>query len=648
MEPVEAPERAVCIRVENVGGIDETEVELVQGVTVLAGRNATNRTSLLQAMMAALGSDRASLKADADSGRVELEVGERTYTRTLERRNGEVHTGGTPYTQDPETADLFAFLLESNEARLAVSRGDNLRDIIMRPVDTEAIRADIERLEERRRELERALDDRERLAEKAAELESRRDELEDQLAAKRSELEDTRSELATTDTAVEDSLERKEELESRLADLQERRSALETTGHRLETEQETVERLREELAEVEGELDEQEAASGEQVERLADEIGELRGQKRRLDSAVNQLQSLVQFNEEMLGEDGIGALDALGSDRDDDHVTSRLLDDTSLVCWTCGQEATRSDVEQTLEALRARRQEVVDERSSVRSELEAARDRKETLVEQDRRRSRLEGRRDDLRAELSDSEAAVEELEARREELRIEVEGLEEEIEQLRVEEYDDIVELHREANELELEAQQLADDVHAVEEELAANERRRAELADRESELSDVEAALSDARTRVQRLEEEAIEAFNEHMDEILEVLDYSNIERIWVERTEREVPAGRGTSSGGSFELHVVRNTEDGAFYEDTVSHLSESEREVTGLVFALAGYLAHDVHETMPFMLLDSVEAIDADRIAGLVDYLSDFPDYLVVALLPEDAAAVDGQYPRVTTI
>jgi len=29
-----------------------------------------------------------------------------------------------------------------------------------------------------------------------------------------------------------------------------------------------------------------------------------------------------------------------------------------------------------------------------------------------------------------------------------------------------------------------------------------------------------------------------------------------------------------------------------------LSESEREVTGLVFALAGYLVHDVHETVPF--------------------------------------------------
>lgn len=45
------------IDVENIGGIDSTAVEFTPGVTVLAGRNATNRTSLLRALMTALGSE---------------------------------------------------------------------------------------------------------------------------------------------------------------------------------------------------------------------------------------------------------------------------------------------------------------------------------------------------------------------------------------------------------------------------------------------------------------------------------------------------------------------------------------------------------------------------------------------------------------
>jgi hypothetical protein len=88
-----------------------------------------------------------------------------------------------------------------------------------------------------------------------------------------------------------------------------------------------------------------------------------------------------------------------------------------------------------------------------------------------------------------------------------------------------------------------------------------------------------------------------------------------------------------------------------QQTVYHLSEpaySDCEVTRLVFALAGYLVHEVHETVPVMLLDSLEAIDSDRIAVLIEYVADYSDYLVAALLPEDAAALSDDYQRITEI
>jgi hypothetical protein len=50
----------------------------------------------------------------------------------------------------------------------------------------------------------------------------------------------------------------------------------------------------------------------------------------------------------------------------------------------------------------------------------------------------------------------------------------------------------------------------------------------------------------------------------------------------------------------------------------------------------------------MLLDSLEAIDADRIAALVEYLTGYTGYLFVALLPEDAAALPDTYDRITEI
>jgi len=119
-------------------------------------------------------------------------------------------------------------------------------------------------------------------------------------------------------------------------------------------------------------------------------------------------------------------------------------------------------------------------------------------------------------------------------------------------------------------------------------------------------------------------------------------NLARIWIERRETEVRDGRRTVTRTRFELHIVRTAADGTAYEDTIEHLSESEREVTGLVFALAGYLVHDVDETVPFIILDSLEAIDSNRIARVVEYFGDQAPYLVAALLPEDAAGLPDTY------
>jgi hypothetical protein len=136
--------------------------------------------------------------------------------------------------------------------------------------------------------------------------------------------------------------------------------------------------------------------------------------------------------------------------------------------------------------------------------------------------------------------------------------------------------------------------------------------------------------------------------MESVLEILGYENLERIWIERKQQEVRDGRRTVEEAVFDLHVVRSTDEGRTYEDSIDHLSESEREVTGLIFALAGYLTHEVHETCPFLLLDSIEAIDSGRIARLVDYVSEYAEYTVVALLHEDAQALDDAYPRISEI
>lgn len=641
-------EKDVRVSVENVGGIDETEVGLERGVNVLTGRNATNRTSFLQSIMAAMGSSNVSLKGDAEEGHVELRVDGETATRTLQRTENGVRTGGDPYLDDPEIADLFAFLLESNEVRRAIVTGADLRDVIVRPIDTEEIRAEIEYLESEKRAVDAKLEELDGLESERSRLERRETELDDEIAKKRAELAETEERIDDAEGDVERQRDRKAELEEKLSELQRIRSEFEDVRFRIETERESLASLREERAEIEDRLAELPDGTAEEDEEIGDEIERLRGRKQSLESLIGRLQTVVQFNQEVLdGDDQLLAM--LGATETDESVTDRLLADSETIsCWACGEQVERDALEENVDQLRELLERRVAERERVDSELGELKDRRQRLEQRRRERERIETRLDRIDDEVDEREAAVEGLKAEQEQKRDEVTNLEDEIDDLEDEDYQPVLALHREANELELELERLSDERDEVTDEIATVERRldeRESLRERREALTD---ELAEQRTRIEEVERTAVGQFNEHIAELLDHLEYDNLDRIWIERTTREERQGRRTVERSSFDLHVVRTTEDGTAYEDTVDHLSESEREVTGLVFALAGYIVHDVHDTVPFMLLDSLEAVDSDRIARLIDYFEEYSEHVVVALLPEDAAAVDEKHHRVDSI
>ncbi|WP_458210558.1 archaea-specific SMC-related protein [Haladaptatus sp. NG-SE-30] len=644
----------VDLSVRNIGGIDETEVTLSPGVTALTGRNATNRTSFLQAIMAALGSDQTSLKGDADEGMVELTIGDETYTRTLKRQNGTVTTSGDPYLDDPELADLFAFLLESNEARRAVARGDDLRDLIMRPVDTDAIQAEIEQLETEKRQLDDELSELDSLKQQLPGLEEERTRLETEIEEKQAELAEKEAELEDADADIGETKADKAELETKLDELSDTRSRLEDVRFKISTEEESIEALEDEATELETEDADLADTPAEQLETLEDQIQQRRAQKQRLESTMAELQTIIQFNEEMLEGTSPELRDALQTDDEStsssaESITDQLVADTETIgCWTCGSEVEKQTIEKTVERLRDLREEHLADRKSLDAEIAELKDEKQALEEEQRQREQTERRRQRLESELDERKTRLEELRETRTNLTDDIEALEKEVEALEEEEYNDVLDLHKEANQLEFELGRLESDLEDVEEEITSIESQVAEREQLEAQREAIQEELADLRTRIDQIEANAVDQFNGHMETVLDILDYKNLDRIWIDRVERDVREGRRKVTKTVFNLHVIRTAESGTTYEDTIDHLSESEREVTGLVFALAGYLVHDVYEKVPFILLDSLEAIDSNRIATLVDYFSEYAGYLVAALLPEDATALDDEYERVTEI
>ncbi|WP_435362265.1 archaea-specific SMC-related protein [Haloarchaeobius sp. DFWS5] len=645
MSAQETVER-VTVRASNVGGIDETTVEFSPGVTVLAGRNATNRTSFLQALMAGLGSDRASLKADAESGRVDLTLAGETYTRELTRTDDGVVTGGEPYLDDPTLADLYAFLLESNEARRAVARGDDLHELIMRPVDTAAIRAEVTRLEARKRQLDEQLDERDDLERTLDRLDSRLETLADELDTEREALAAVEADIDETDVSLSASGDEAAELEAALDELRDARARLEDIRYEQETEHESLNALRARQGELEAEREELADEPGTGLDDLAGRVDRLHERKREVNSTVTRLQTVVQFNREQLDESSSGVFESLADDGakadGSGGVTDALVDDTAdrLVCWTCGNEATTTAIRETVDLLTDLREEKLAERREVDEnidELEARlaerrdrRDRRETVVNELERIGDELGEHESRLADRKHDELAVHDR----------IEELEETVESLERDEYDALLENHREANRKQFEIERLEKERREIEDERTEVVQKldaRDSLADEHERVTD---ELADLRRRIERIEGDAVEQFNDHMATVLDLLAYENVDRVWIERLAE--------TTGTTFDLHVVRQTDAGEVYEDSVDHLSESEREVIGLVFALAGFLVHEAYDHVPFVLLDSLEAIDSARIATLVDYFADYATHLVVALLPEDAAALDDGYERVTEI
>ena len=627
-------EQPVTVYAEDIGGLSESEATLQPGVTVLRGKNATGRTSFLKGLTGVLGGSTPALKGDAEEGHVQLEWGDDIYNQDLERKNGTVRTSGRTVTERSDLVDFFVSLTEDNPARRAVVQDKGLRDIIMRPVDTDAIQRRIEELQgernrigQRLRSIENELDRRTSATSRKASVENELSELDDQIT-------ELRGQLSEYDADPEGA----EQVEEALKSLEERKQELEAISNRIRTNEDTLKALRDEQKKLRAKQNSVET-SEEELARVETKLSELTSRERSLATTINDLSAIVEFNEKLVSDTNF---EFLHSDDVDSTVAKLDPMSGSVQCWTCGSQVNRTRVSNRLDELRSVIEEKRTKRTDIQSQVEDLREKQEELQDEIERQDEFSCRLDEISTEIAQREQKLESLRDRRNETRQQLSNLEEFVSERETLQESELVNQYQRLSKLEYERGQLEEELSSVREELAELDRLADEREQLQAQQDEIREELEGQRTQIRDLEESAIEAFNDHMDEILEVLDYRNIARIWIERkTGTEFDSSHGGYRGGSatrFELHIVRESDRGAGYEDTVANLSESEREVVGLIIALAGYLVHNVYEAVPMMLLDSLEAVDADRIADLVGYFREYTSYLVVALLPEDADAL----------
>lgn len=622
----------IFVEVENMGGIRTKEVEFTSGVNVLAGPNATNRTSLLRAIGGALGGTAGVLRRGADSGSVTLEVDGDEWRRQYQRTGNAVRTAGNPYTEDSRLVDLFVCLLEDNPIRRAVRSGGDLTELLLDPVDMDELEREIASLQTKRDRIDEQLTEIDRERKRLPKLEERRTTLKTELDEIKSELEALRDQAKDVERGANESTE----LESIRTELQAVQTELEKTESELETQRTIRDELKTELKDVREELPQHEADSDD-LSGLEQDIERLQRQEAEISAVINELSTVLKQNREVLAGDDTIITELAATD---DLLGELNPQNQSFECWTCGSHVQRQDISGQLEDIKQLVERKRTERNEIRETLSEKKSQRDSIQQEIERYETLTEREQELQNKLEERGESIENLTAKVSDLRDELSDKQSALEETKQAEEGAEVEIYGDISELEYRRGQVKSDLQEVEEEINGIEYQIGKYDNLEERREGITEELHDLRTRVENIERETVDNFNSHMKSVLDRLGYNNIERVWLER--------RSTDAGTTFDLHIVRKDDDGRVYEDSVNHLSESEREVVGLVVALTGYLTHDVEQDVPFILLDSLEAIDADRIAELTRYISSHTEFLFLALLEEDAAKLPESYEKLRAV
>lgn len=567
----------VEVTIENIGGIREGRATLHAGLNVVRGANWQGKTSFVHALEAALGIP-SSVTEGADAGRVTVENEDiAASVEVLDRGNRTVVEGTPLLESDAERtkAQLYACLGENNPIRETVRAGENLESVLTRPLDLENIDRRIGELKSERDRIDTEISKAENSKRKIPQIKERIETLEGQIDEFESQLADMEGD--TTEGVTE----QREQLSKARSERNQRQSEID----RLER---SIERYEETIEEKEAELD------GMTVAETDVEYADIEDKKAELDeirSDIKVLESLFTANNLLLEENGLELL------TDVDHG----VDTDTFSCWICGAQTTRSAVEDHIDALRETLQVHRSKLNDKKGELNEMETEYERQQQQQQRKQVLEEDVQELRRELQSKRERLADRETELEDLEARIDSLSDAVDES-VEEITDV--------ESELKFRQ--SELEEAREELEQHQRSAYQLDQLEAQREEIGEELAELRDRKSSIKQSMRETFHETMGEIVRAF-------------ETGFESARLTAN---FDLVVARNGR-----EADLDALSEGELEVLGFVAALAGYEAFDVDETVPFLLLDGLEALSDENLHNLVTYFEDRAEYLVVTAHPE---------------
>lgn len=594
------------VSISNIGGVYEATATLESGVNVVQASNFSGKSSFMNALQTVVGTTGLfdsphPLTEGEDSGSVVLDASETSHEVTLERSsNNEILLRGTPMLEndiDQMCARLFAFLGEENPIRSRVREQKDLTELLQAPLNLEDIDGQITTLKRKQEAKEEEIKTAQRAEENIPAVTDAITTLEEELT----ELQERRNEVeASVGSEISDNGSLTDELATR-------RSEVSTLERRISQLQTKLSKTESQLTEKRNEKEALDLPDQPQVSAAVED------KQTRVDEIKIQLdllEGLYRANQRVIEEDALSLVTAI----------DRSVVEDEFDCWLCGDSTTMDTVETRLEALQSKIETLQEERSTLTDEIEVLEQEQREYRQKQREAAAIEeeigtlsARRDDLKRDLTQAEE-------RKAEVEDQVAELESDLERAETELSDELTDIKSEIKlkEQELETQQ--NRLHEL-------KTKREDVDELREEVTAIKEEIETLKERKQRKQRELKTQFDEAMatalDHFAPGFDGARLD-IKV-NTENEIEA---------FDLIIAR---DGR--ETTIDTLSEAERELVGIVVAIAGYRTFEVNDRVPMILLDGVSQLAADNLRLLCEYLSDDTEMLVTTAYPE-ANVVDG--------
>ena len=566
------------IDIENIAGIRRGSARIDDGVNAVRASNWQGKSSFLAAIKAALGVGK-PLQEGTQRGSVVLETDTTTTTVSFHRQGGDIVREGTTVLDseyDRSLVELFGALDEMNPIRKAVRNGNDLEELLTKPLELEDIDGTIEETKRQRSSIESELEGAEQAANRIPTVRERINDLE----TKHEGLVERRERLSTDGSTVD----RRDELTSLRAE----RDRVEDRVARLS---DTIDRIDERLESQKSELDTIQVPDETDIES---ELTALRKEFDAVKREADMVRELYTANKRFYEADTEFAAQTVQHD---------LLAE-SVECWVCGEQVGRDAIEANLDRLKDHAEALQSEAATYEEQIGELESRRKEIRNKRQRTQRMTNDIAEMEERRAERTESLQSARERLEELTDEIEALDEQVE----EEADTLTDVESELKYTAAELSEAQEELSSLEEQAE----RRTELEERRAELTDQIEGLRSRRDRIRR---ETRESFKRYMADL-------------IERFETGFETARLTDS---FELVVAR---DGR--EASLDALSQGERELLGIIAGIAGYEAFDVASDLPILLLDNLGVLTDSNVEILVDHLYERSEYLVFTSYPENTA------------